>query len=591
MQPPAPPIAAPPSKLEAAVAGFSARYASLVLVAMLLLLHVATVRGVADIWARALLVAHLGLLLLWQPFLRGQQRVTLPQAAAIGLVAIAVMLSLNWWLLAFWTVVLAGLVGGKVYQHHAPWQRRRYLVVFVYLLALLAVVILPEVAPNREITPEVRGYAEYGLPVLLALIAFFPAEEAHGEAHELIDFFYSLFMMLLLGLTVLGSFTLMTLGRKSYLLALTETVFILAGTLLLVGLAWSPRAGFAGLNVFVSRYLFSIGLPFERWLHFLAELSLQQRRPEVFLAEGVAALVRLPWISGVRWRASSGAGEVGERTEHAVDGGTPELALTLYSPHRVSATLQWHLMLLGQLLGEFYLAKLREQELQEGAYLQAVHETGARLTHEVKNLLQSLNVLAAVSAAEDGSDSPRLQAFLRRELPVIVRRLAETLDKLRRPEADAERSMALDRWWGAARVLRLHPSIAFDASRPLTNALIPVGLFDSVLENLLQNSLAKKEANPALRIRVALSSQAAPVLSVEDDGAAVPVETAQTLLRAPTRSEGGLGIGLFQAARRAEALGYALTLDSNHDGAVRFSLARAPSGSGQNAGGNHPSVE
>ena len=45
-----------------------------VVVAMLALLHVAVLRGIADPWARALLLAHLGLLLLWQPFLRGEQR-------------------------------------------------------------------------------------------------------------------------------------------------------------------------------------------------------------------------------------------------------------------------------------------------------------------------------------------------------------------------------------------------------------------------------------------------------------------------------------------------------------------------------------
>src|SRR6202795_2540720 len=145
-----------------AVWGFSQRYWRLVVVAMLALLHVAVFRGVADPWARALLLAHLGLLLLWQPFLRAEQRVSPMQGFILSLVAFAVMMALDWWLLAFWVVVLAGLVGGKVYQHHARWQRRSYLVVFVYLVALLAVVILPEIAPRREIAPEIRRYAEYG---------------------------------------------------------------------------------------------------------------------------------------------------------------------------------------------------------------------------------------------------------------------------------------------------------------------------------------------------------------------------------------------------------------------------------------------
>ena len=138
----------------------SQRYWRFVVVAMLALLHVAVFRGVSDPWARGLLLAHLGLLLLWQPFLHAEQRVSPMQGLIIGALAVAVMTALNWWLLAFWVVVLAGLVGGKVYQHDVRWQRRCYLMVLVYLLALLAIVILPEIAPRREVDADIRRYAE-----------------------------------------------------------------------------------------------------------------------------------------------------------------------------------------------------------------------------------------------------------------------------------------------------------------------------------------------------------------------------------------------------------------------------------------------
>ena len=103
------------SRLASATWDFTRRYWRLIVVAMLALLHVAVFRGVADPWARALLLAHLGLVLLWQPFLRAEQRVSPLQAVILALVAFAVMLQLDWWLLAFWVVVLSGLVGGKVY--------------------------------------------------------------------------------------------------------------------------------------------------------------------------------------------------------------------------------------------------------------------------------------------------------------------------------------------------------------------------------------------------------------------------------------------------------------------------------------------
>src|ERR1041384_7808899 len=94
------------SRLAAAVLASSQRHWRLVVVAMLALLHVAVVRGVADPWARALLLAHLGLLLLWQPFLRGEQRVSPTQALILALVAFGLMVRLDWWLLAFWVVII-----------------------------------------------------------------------------------------------------------------------------------------------------------------------------------------------------------------------------------------------------------------------------------------------------------------------------------------------------------------------------------------------------------------------------------------------------------------------------------------------------
>jgi signal transduction histidine kinase len=553
----------------------SHRYWRFVVVAMLALLHVAVFRGVSDPWARGLLLAHLGLLLLWQPFLRAEQRVSPIQGLIIGALAVGAMTALNWWLLAFWVVVLAGLVGGKVYQQHVRWHRLCYQLVLVYLLALLAIVILPEIAPRREIDAEVRRYAELLLPLIFIVIGLLPAEPEAPDASQVIDFFYSVFLMLLLGVVILGSFTVMTLKRIGYLEALTYTVFITAGAVLLIGLAWSPRRGFAGLNVFFSRYLFSIGLPVEKWLQILAELSQLEARPARFLADAAAALVRLPSVSGVAWRSAEAAAEDGPRTPHPVEFENSALALTIYSRYRMSPALHWHLHLLGQLLGEFYLAKLREEELRQASYLQAVHETGARMTHDIKNLLQSLNVLVASAAREEGRDSPELQALMRRQLPAIAQRLTETLEKLQRPReaGTAEIYVAAQGWWEALTRQYRGEEVQFDGPPPDAAARLPRLLFDSVADNLIRNALAKRGAAPQVQVRVSLECNHAIALRVRDSGAAVPQDVRATLLRAPVRSgKQGMGIGLYQAARQAEGAGFSLMLETNRDGEVCFAL-------------------
>ncbi len=556
---------------------FSQRYGRFVVIAMLLLLHVAALRGVADNWARALLLAHLGLILLWQPFLRGQHQVSATQLAFIAFGATAVMLWLNAWLLVFWICVLAGLIGGKVFLHQARWQRRYYLLVLFYLLALLALVVLPEIAPRQEFSPEVRRTAEYVLPLLFVIMALVPAEPQRPESPQVIDFFYSIFLMLVLGVVILGSFTFMTLGRTGYMEALTYTVFLIAGSVFIIGLAWNPHTGFAGLNVFFSRYLFSIGLPVEQWLYFLAELSRLESRPERFLAESIASLARLPWVSGAEWRTSSDHGEHGKKTAFPVGFESDGLSLVIFSRYRTSPALHWHLHLLGQLLSEFYIAKQREQKLRQQSYLEAVHETGARVTHDVKNLLQSLNVLVSVAGQQtEIGNSPELLSLIRRQLPVISQRLKSTLEKLQRPQAEGDQFIAIDAWWENLKRQYLQNSVEFELIDLPPHGFLPRSLAESVADNLIQNALSKRLMEPEIRIRVTLDCPDEFRLTVSDTGRAIPSEVERFLLHAPVSSHSGLGIGLYQAARHAEANGYTLSLCFNEDGNVGFLLAGMP---------------
>jgi signal transduction histidine kinase len=546
----------------------SQKHWRMVVVLMLALLHVAVLRGAGDGWARALLLAQLGLMLLWQPFVPGAQRVGLLQVGMIALVATAVMLWLDWWMLAFWVVVLAGLVGGRVFVHQARWQKRCYLIVLVYLLALLAVVILPEIAPRREISVEIHAAAAYGLPLLILATAVMPVESEVAEAPQVIDLFYSVFLMLMLGTVVLGSFTLMTLARLGYLEALARTLFLVAAAILAIGLAWSPRTG-GGLNLFFSRYLFSIGLPVERWLSMLSELSQGEADPERFLAQGASALARLPWIAGASWRAGGRSAEMGSASSYPVVFRSQDLEVTLYSRYRIGPALQWHLQLLGKLLSEFHASKVREQKLREASYLRAVHETGARLTHEVKNLLQSLNALCSLAASED---SPQVLSLIRRQLPAISQRLTLTLDKLQRPgEGEAQRVPAHE-WWQALTRQYQGRGVEFSSEDLTPHVTLPRALFDNVADNLLQNALAKRVGGARVGVRVTLYCAPAVTLRVCDSGSAVPEGLAGSLLRAPLHSATGLGIGLYQAARLAETLDYSLELASNRDGDVCFVL-------------------
>jgi signal transduction histidine kinase len=224
-------------------------------------------------------------------------------------------------------------------------------------------------------------------------------------------------------------------------------------------------------------------------------------------------------------------------------------------------------------LAEFYIAKLREAQLREASYLQAVHETGARTTHDIKNLLQSLNVLCSVAGRDEYRDSAQLQGLVRRQLPMVAQRLSETLERLQHPEPASESYVAARSWWEAlARQYRAE-EVEFQAVELPAAARLPRSLFDSVADNLIGNALAKRATERDTRVRVTLECAERIALRVCDSGSAVPPEIEASLLRAPVSSRGGLGIGLYQAARQAESGGYCLALESNRDGEVCFVLS------------------
>ena len=550
------------------------RYWRLLFVAMLVLLHLTAMRGVEDVWARALMLAHFGLFILWQPFLRGEQKLTPLQLIAIALVCVLALFFWDWTLMLLWLCILAGVVGGKVFSFQERWQRYFYLTVLTYLVALLLIWVFPQLLPGFSQPRDLQLFAEYGLPLLFLVMLALPAEAETGETPQVVDFFYSAFLFMIIALLVLGSFAFMTLGKLSYPVALSYSMIVIAGILLLLGLTWNPRAGFAGLGMLFSRYLLSVGLPFEQWLYFLAELSQAETKPEQFLRQACAGLGKLPWVSGGAWRSSAYSGEFGQPSTNTAEYADRELQLSVYTRYSLSPALTWHFHLLGQVLGEFYTAKLREQKLQQQSYLQAVYETGARMTHDVKNLLQSLNVLCAAAEQEAGG-SDELQALMRRQLPLITQRLQQTLGKLRQPASDDNSAVQAASWWQGLQRSYAGQRIEFRQGVIGGEAVLPRELFDSAADNLLQNALAKRRHQGEFAISVSFACGDAARLEVRDAGRAIPAETARELLRGPVPSAGGLGIGLYQVARRAEACGYSLALAHNADGYVSFVLSGA----------------
>jgi signal transduction histidine kinase len=541
-----------------------------VLALMLMVMHVAVWWDFADAVSRSLLLAHLGLFLLWQPMWSRERRLGIQGTFVFALVTISFIAWLNWGLMTFWLLILAGFLGGRVIV--GTRDRYAYLLSLVFVVSEILIGCIPPMFDVRTLSDEFKEIFRYGMLAMPLVLLFIPPQERTGSTVRPVDFLYGLTTSLLTVILGLGSLLSMYVTGAAYAEALIQTILIIAFFLLAISMLWSPLAGFAGIGQLWERYLLSIGTPFEDWLSELAGLVRQKQSPRAFMDSAISLLSTLTWISGAEWRTGGQSGSAGEQSKFGFRHESAGTAFIVYTYRPMGVALQLHCKLLLSLITHFRLAKEREQEIAKSAQLQAIHETGARVTHDIKNLLQSFKGLAAMVENEDADRQDELQDSLRRQLPHLTKRLQLALDKLQTPEDNTIAWRKLDDWWSDLKARNAGGDIAFEADIKQSPP-IPVDLFDSVVENLLENARTKRHSEPDIQIIVRLNADGEhTALSVTDTGTAIEPEVASTLFKAPVNSRNGLGIGLYQAAVQAEQLGFRLGLKENAGSGVRFEL-------------------
>ena len=561
------------------------RWRRWVILAMLFSLHAGLVSPPGGDFQRIWLIVHFGLFLLWQPFIStGRELNFFATLLFFGITGV-VIFSLSGWMMMAWVAILIGIMGGKVFTLQAARRSRFYLVAVFYLFAILLLWATPVLLLDIRTLPEgLPTLAKIALPIVLLLMTVLPYRAEDETTAQVFDFFYSLFIFQLVVVLVLGSIAAMRVTDNSYFSAVLLTVLSFSGALLILAVLWAPRAGYGGLRTYFSRYLMSVGMPFELWMRRIAALSEADMTSARFLQTAMAEVATMPWILGGKWNAPDGSGEFGTQTRHVSQFRYHELNVTFHTESQLSPALFLHLRLLAQVVGEFYEGKRREQVIKQNAYMQAVHETGAKLTHDVKNLLQSLYALTSKSTTRPGAGpqgerrTPTpYEAMLDRQLPQLTKRLQTTLDKLQNPAlGSAGIMLSAEDWWHDVLARHSGSGVSFTTTGSFV-ATVPVNLFDTVLENCLENCRKKQQREPGIHVSVALSSDRVATLTITDTGSAIPSAAVESLFRAPVANTrgGGLGIGLYQAFKQAEQAGYVLSLAMNIAGQVRFALRRA----------------
>ncbi len=546
------------------------RQEELVLLVMLETFHFSTRHDIGDYLCQSLLLIHFGMFLIWQPLLKENQRITWAKSLLFITFTLILVYWVNWFLITLWLVLLIGFVGGRVTTRRR--ERNVYMFVMAFLIFELLISVVPQMF-SISLNKTIYNAYLFGMP-LLPLILLITPNTFSKKSNETVDILLATTISFLAVILALGSLVLMYHNNTDYIISLIQA--LIAVGILLVSISWllSPHSGFGGLSQLWTTSLLNIGTPFEQWLTNLSDQKQSQQSPADFLDTAMRELVSLPWIAGATWTGGSTHGIYGELTRYEIHMDISNHPLTLFTHVAPAGVMSLHCNLLVQLIETFYTAKKHEQELAQQAHLHAIYETGARVTHDIKNLLQSLQTLTAL--LDTTSDETRVKSLLllQKQLPHITQRLQLALNKLQSPEKKSPDNILATTWWKEMTNRRKESQITFQGIIDI-DTLIPEELFSSVVENLLENAIQKRQVDPDVLITVTLIIESNSIaLTVTDTGHAVVEKIIKSILKEHIASDNGHGIGLYQAARQAESEDYILRLTENRDGNVSFMLSK-----------------
>ena len=547
-----------------------ARQEELVLLTMLETFHFAIWYEIGNYVSQSLLLIHFGMFLIWQPILKENQDITWAKSLLFIAFTLILVYWVNWISITLWLVLLIGFVGGRVTTRRH--ERNVYMFVMAFLIFELLISVVPQMF-SLSLNKTIYNAYLIGMP-FIPLILLITPNTFTRKRDETVDILLATTISFMAVILALGSLVLMYHNNTDYIISLIQT--LLAVGILLISISWllSPHSGFSGLSQLWTTSLLNIGTPFEQWLAKLSRQRQAQQSPADFLDTAMRELVSLPWIAGATWTGGSTHGIYGELTRHEIHLDISDQPLTLFTHVAPAGVMSLHCNLLVQLIETFYTAKKQERELAQQAHLHAIYETGARVTHDIKNLLQSLQTMTTLLDTTSDETKEKSIALLKKQLPHISQRLQLALNKLQAPEQKSTKNILATIWWKEISTRREDSQINFQSVID-KDTLIPEELFNSVIENLLENAIQKRQVDPDIVISVILKIESSSiVLAVTDTGHAVNEKITKSILKEHVTSDNGHGIGLYQAAKQAESLNYILRLTENRDGNVSFELSR-----------------
>ena len=521
-----------------------------------------------------LLIIHFGLFLFWQPIWSRKQRIDIvPFLVFSAFIGLFIWLS-PLWFLTLWGGVLLVLIESTPFFN----KKDRYIQFFstAFLILSINLIVIPKIFSISISNNEIVQYCLNELTFLLPLPLLIFTSIQNQQKKQNLDYLRGMIIALVAIVIAIASVLKMHQSNIEYLYALIQ-VFIVSGiTIFFLSWMWNPGSGYKGLFVIWNRYLLNIGTPLENYLIELTALARDHTDPEMFLQGSMKNLQNLSWIHGLKWSSASGNGEIGMRGVNPLPISFGDLRLSVYTEKAMNPAMIIHTKLLVHILAFFYISKLRERKLSQRAQLEAIYETGSRLTHDMKNVLQSLSSLVGIINSSNDQNAKQILDLVKRQIPALSERLSLTLDKLASPEDESVSMIDVNDWWN--RLLDRNSGRRIDFSNKYSGKLdVVLEVMDTVADNLLDNARIKRIQEHDIDISVSFNQiDDGYIFAVEDTGWEIPEKIAEHLFKEAVNSEHGLGIGLYQSAKQAEKYGYELYIAQNEQGRVRLEMRLKP---------------
>jgi len=355
-------------------------------------------------------------------------------------------------------------------------------------LKVILLTLLPDIIPQLQ---AAAGHTALtvALAVGAGVVNYAKGVRAAPQADPLLSSFLTVVLFCyFLAIALLAATTLYS---QAILLATLGLSVVLTVFVLLT----APFIGGASLDSI--QHAFSLRVPIEEWAARISALTAEKKTSAEFVGALLHEFLSLPGVVGVSCRLENGdRRRMGDDGRRGLKIHCSPLQVRLHTRRRVSPWEWFNYYLPVRVAAEYCRVKQREERYRADSLSRAVHETGARLTHDIKNILHALAALT-----QGGND-----ALIKRQLPVLRERLESALRKLQPPAValDADMVAAAD-WWEEARRRHHHQPVHFTAAALPPTAMLPPTLFDLALDNFIGNALVKRQTAPTLAVSVTLT--------------------------------------------------------------------------------------